>query len=214
MKEPSPAAQPAALVRLLYGVSMTEVPPYKSLCPRCGVTIYSYSDSSWYCVKCRATVDQRAGDDTFIARIEGEDASDVAQVLREVLTKMSRSPVSINISNSTIGILNTGEMEDIHSISLAVSTLAKSGETEIAESLKHITEALADSEDLSEQNRSEIIELLEELGTQAILSPQDRVNRSVIKALLSTIGSTLGAAGGLAEVWSTWGSAILAYFGL
>lgn len=124
--------------------------------------------------------------------------------------KESVSMNGINISDINIGILNTGEIEDIQSISVNI----KSGTHEVAEAIKQITEAVSKSPDLAGTTRSMVLEQLEELRKQALLPAENRSKHGIIKAIISTLATTLGAAGGLAEVWSTWGPAIQKFFGL
>lgn len=120
----------------------------------------------------------------------------------------------IEISRSTIGILNTGEIKQVERISVNVSALEKSGNFDVAEAMKHLTEAVTNSRELSERQQSELLDQLEEISRQATLAPDKRSSSGVIKALLAGIATGLGAAGGLAEVWSTWGSVITRFFGL
>ena len=119
----------------------------------------------------------------------------------------------IHLRDSTIGVLNTGEIKDVQSISVNVATLAESGHAEMAKALKELTEAVAASHDLSADDRAYVLENLEELSRQAALPPNERTKSGVIKSIASGVGASLSAAGGLAEVWSTWGSVIRAYFG-
>ncbi|HHT9123355.1 MAG TPA: hypothetical protein ACFYEF_10855 [Candidatus Wunengus sp. YC63] len=128
--------------------------------------------------------------------------------------KESVSMNGINISNSNIGILNTGEIEDIQSISVNITSLSESGAHEVAEAIKQITEAVSKSSDLVATNKSMVLEQLEELSEQALLPAENRSKPGILKAIISTLATTLAAAGGLAEVWSTWGPAIQKFFGL
>ena len=85
--------------------------------------------------------------------------------------KESVSKNGINISNSNIGILNTGEIKDIHSISVNI----KSGAHEVAEAIKQITEAVSKSPDLTGTTRSMVLEQLEELSKQALIPIENQV---------------------------------------
>lgn len=118
----------------------------------------------------------------------------------------------INLSNSAMNLLFGDAINDVQHISSNVSMLAESGNTEIAEALKKVTEAVAESTGLSDEDRADVLQNLEELSRQAALEPNQR-KAGVIKSILLGISSTLAAAGGSAEVWSTWGPAIRAYFG-
>jgi uncharacterized protein with beta-barrel porin domain len=120
---------------------------------------------------------------------------------------------NINISKSVIGMLNTGQIQGVRSISVNVSVLAQSGHKDMAEALKHLTEAVAENQEITDEQRTELLDQLDELSTQAAMPPDKRVKRGVTKAILTAFATGMGAAGGLAEVWSTWGQAIRSFFG-
>src|SRR5262249_942142 len=94
-------------------------------------------------------------------------------------TSMSNN-ISVHISESTIGMLNTGQLENVQSISVNVSTLADRGQAEVAEALKQVTEAVTASQEINSDNRDELLDYLEELSKQAALEPAQRAKPSII----------------------------------
>jgi hypothetical protein len=120
--------------------------------------------------------------------------------------------VELTLNNSPVGILNTGEIEDVDSISVNVSTLVKSGHDDIALALSELTNAVTKNVDLSADERSYVLENLEELSRQAALPHYERAKPNVIKSIAAGVGRSLSAAGSLAAVWSTWAKAINDYF--
>lgn len=155
----------------------------------------------------------------FEFKVHGVDAKEVETVAKALIEKgferMSSSPnININLSNSAIGVLNTGEIENVHSISVNVAALAESGNEEVAKALKELTEAVASSQEISSEERSEILENLEELSKQAALAREERAKAGVIKSILSGVGASIGAAAGLAKIWSVWGNSIRTFFGV
>ncbi len=120
---------------------------------------------------------------------------------------------AITISNSNIGILNTGQVESIGSITLHVQNLAASGNPDVAKALNSLAEAIGASREVSEHVKSEALDQLDELARQAAVEPHQRAKLGVIKSLFQGLATTLSAAGGLAEVWSTWGHEIRKFFG-
>jgi len=154
------------------------------------------------------------GDERIEGHVEGESAHEVARVIAEMLGGSGRTGVSISVSDSTIGVLNTGEIEDVKSISASVTTLRASGNTGIAEALGHLTEAAAASQELSPEQRSDLLQQLDEMSRQATIHPEQRAKPGAVRAVLAAVATTFGAAGGLAEVWSTWGPAVKTFFGL
>lgn len=120
---------------------------------------------------------------------------------------------TISFAGSTIGILNTGEIKTAGNLTVSIDRLAASGQQDLAEALKCLTEAIAKSHELTLSIRAEALEQLDELGRQATISPDKRAKPSVLRAVFQGLATTLGAAGGLAEVWSTWGTIIRKFFG-
>ena len=131
----------------------------------------------------------------------------IEQLIQKVETEMK-----VEITNSTVGMLNTGEMLG-ESITANVSTLAASNQHQIAEAFQRLTEAVKASQNISSQQQTEILEQLELLSEQATLAPSER-KAGLIKATLSALATTLSAGGGLAEIWSTWSGVIANFFGM
>lgn len=121
--------------------------------------------------------------------------------------------VSISIDRSTVGMLSTGKIENVRSINTNISTLASSDQSQVAEALKNLTEAVAESKEITSEQKDETLEQLELLSEQAVLPAPER-KTGLIKPTLSALATILSSAGGLAEVWSTWGTPIKAFFGV
>ena len=115
------------------------------------------------------------------------------------------------ISNSQVGVLNTGEIQ-AKSITGSVFASADPSQHQIAEALTSLTEAVKASQDISLQRQTEIIEQLELLNEQAKLAPSKR-KVGLIKLVLSALPTAFSAGGGAAEIWSQWGDAIKNFFG-
>ena len=143
---------------------------------------------------------------------EKETASNITFNIKELIQK-EETEMKVEIVNSTVGMLNAGEIKQVESISVNVSTLADSNQHEMAEAFKSLTEAITASQDISSQQQIEILEQLELLSAQATLAPSDR-KTGLIKPTLSALAATLSAGGGLAEIWSKWGDVIEEFFGI
>ena len=153
-------------------------------------------------------------DDTFINfEVRVEKINVAGKPTRPATAGGTTYNTEIHLRDSSVGVLNAGEIKDVQSISANVTSLSSAGQTEIANALKELTEAVAGSGDLPPEERTHVLESLEELSKQAALPANERAKLGVIKSLALGVGSTVSAAGGLAEVWSTWGPAIRAYFG-
>lgn len=177
-----------------------------SPCPKCG--------GSGNCITCSGSFRISRGDKKIESKIEGTNAEDVILVIKAIGEMSETMDEALKISNSTIGILNFGELEDIKNISLNITTLSQKGEIKIAEAIKEIIENITENNDLTSTSRNELLDLLEELSKQAVLNPNQRSRKATIKAIITSIATGMGAAGGLAEVWSTWGRTISKFFGI
>ena len=136
----------------------------------------------------------------------------VRQITIGQITQGERIEMKSEVSNSQVGVLNTGEMQ-AKSITGSISTTADSNQHEIAEALKRLTETVKTSQDISSQRQTEILEQLELLSEQVILAPSER-RVGLIKPILSALATALSAGGGSAEIWSQWGDAIKIFFGI
>jgi hypothetical protein len=138
------------------------------------------------------------------------------QVPQPIHATVNKGPTlnNINIDRSVIGMLNAGQIQDVQNISINVSALVESGNSDVAQALKTLTESVAASEDISDEQRTELLEQLDELSSQAALPPEKRAKSGVIKAILASLGAGLSVAGNLAQIWSTWGATISSFFGV
>jgi hypothetical protein len=130
---------------------------------------------------------------------------------RPPITGSSSQGVEIHIHS--IGHFNQGERTTIDAILLNVSSLADSGNVEIATALKNLTESLADSQELEPGKRAEALELLGDLSKQAALPPESRSTRASLRLIGAGLASIYDTAAGLTVVWSTYGPVMKAFFG-
>ena len=119
-----------------------------------------------------------------------------------------KSEVHYHIAN--VGVINNGKARDIEA---NLNVLSDEGQPQVANAIQQVTQAVVDSE-LDDATKEAVIEQLRELSKQATIARSNRLADSVLRSILSSLGVTLAAAGGLAEVWSTWGSQIADFFGL
>jgi hypothetical protein len=166
------------------------------------------------CAACKVRLDVSRGRSRIVGHVEGESADDVSRVVHEIVHGKGQAAVNLSIHESTIGFLNLGEIEDVNSISVNVAHLKRFGRASVAEAIAQVTEAVATNSELSQEARAEVLDELRELGQMAVSEKFGGRKPGVLKAVLAHLSSTLGAAGGLAEVWSTWGPMIRSAFGL
>ena len=132
---------------------------------------------------------------------------------RYPLPVKEKQVTEINISNSTIGILNTGQMKNIETININIGKLNETGSDAVAEALKNITAAVAESAELPADAKSDALEQLENLSEQATLAEAERSKPGVLKAVFTTLSGALAAGGSIAGIWATWGPTIQKFFG-
>lgn len=207
---------------------MTETEKSKSIvyCPDCGgagVIKLPFSvpadsdrmqDTNVVCPRCRSTFVVTGNKHKFEGQVEGINAAEVSKVVKAMMNDATKNfSTNVSISGGTVGILNTGEIKDIESISVNVSSLQESGHTNIAEALEFLTEAVITNDEIAFDQRAELLELLDELSRQATLSPTERANPGIIKAVLLSLTTGITAVDKLTEAWSTWGHLIHGYFG-
>lgn len=124
----------------------------------------------------------------------------------------NRFAPNINISGATIGILNTGKIEDAESISINITNLREMGQEQIATAIEKLAEAIKGSNELENIKKQEFIEQLGELSNQATLSSERRLRPSVLKSLTATLAASLSTVSDIAQIWSVWGPIIIAFF--
>lgn len=119
---------------------------------------------------------------------------------------------NINISGGNIGILNAGKMEEIQSIVVNISNLREMGHNELATAIDNLIKAVETNNEINTINKQEIIEQLSELSNQAIQPPEKRLKPSIIKSLLSGLGTSISITSDLSQIWSVWGPIIVSFF--
>jgi hypothetical protein len=112
---------------------------------------------------------------------------------------------------ANIAVLNAGQMGNVNSITQNIGDLLDKGNQGIAEAIKQVTEAVIKDTEISDQDRGEVLDMLDALSKQATLPPTEQ-KKGVIKSLLVGAGTALGTTAALAEIWGTWGSTITGFF--
>lgn len=128
---------------------------------------------------------------------------------------MNPQPVTTNnitLTNSQLGILNTGTIENVKSIDVTIGDLHSQGSVDVGNALKGLSQSVLDDDKLDEKEKSELLEKLKFLGDQA--TEKSTRNTSVVKSVLRSIADAVAAAGKAATAWTTWGPVLLKFFGL
>jgi hypothetical protein len=103
----------------------------------------------------------------------------------------------IAVSNSQIGILNTGNIENLNQ---TIDNLYSISQDKLAKNLKDFSEAVVNESNLQEEQKNEILESLDVI-TQELFKEPAKQKRSVIKTLITGITGTTQFA---ANAWTIW----------
>lgn len=104
---------------------------------------------------------------------------------------------NFSISNSQVGVINTGTVENIDA---TVSVLKSSGNDDLALALTELVQAVLSTDDLAAQSKNRAVELLNELGEQVVAPPEKR-RTAVARAVLSDVGTILSGVASLSVLW-------------
>jgi hypothetical protein len=116
---------------------------------------------------------------------------------------------NISVSDSAIGVLNTGNLEVVDS---AISALKSDPATkEVSDALKQLTNSIADAQDLASEEKNEAIEILSVVASEAT-APTDKRKASVVNRLLAQFPTLIQTSAGLLEIWQTVGPSIISFF--
>ena len=119
--------------------------------------------------------------------------------VRELALAMKGKTVlnNININNSTVGVLNTGDLARID----AVITLTKGTDAEVVgQHLTQLTEAVISSKELTAEQKQAILDLLHSLSEQVIRERKPSVMRALLTAIkepLQGLAAIVGIVDGL-----------------
>jgi len=116
---------------------------------------------------------------------------------------------NISVSNSAIGVLNTGNLEVVDS---AISALKSDPATkEISDALKQLTNSIAAAQDLASEEKNEAIEILSVVASEAT-APKNKRKASVVNRLLAQFPTLIQTSASLLEIWHTVGPSIISFF--
>lgn len=117
----------------------------------------------------------------------------------------------INISDSKIGMVNTGNIH-AESIALSIDSLINNNEKEIADALKILTEAISNESQINKENEAKILELVSYIAEESIKSSQSR-RINLITASIKKLGKLCGSYESVKMIWEQVHPIIKHYFG-
>ncbi len=114
----------------------------------------------------------------------------------------------INVSNSNVGVLNTGS---IGSIDSAIGIMIAEGSDAAAGAFKDLTEAITQCDDIPMSDKKRAVELISLIAAEGAL-PKEKRRSFAIKPLLLDLSSLLSGAVSMCELWSRVGPSITGLF--
>jgi hypothetical protein len=115
----------------------------------------------------------------------------------------------IRVSKSNVGVINTGIL---YNLDTSIQVMQNSGDKELADAVRELTQAVLDSE-IDDELKREISEQLEFLVTEALAS-KDKQRKSLIKTVIDKVSQSIATVGALLTIWSKLEPLLRAHFGL
>jgi hypothetical protein len=117
---------------------------------------------------------------------------------------------NINVKNSAVGIINTGNLDQVDT---AITVISGNGDSQLAHVLKNLTEVIVSHPSLSPQVKKEAVEILSGLSSEASVAKSER-RAGIARPLLSRLRELLSVSADLATVAQSAVPIIAAAFGL
>lgn len=113
------------------------------------------------------------------------------------------------MNNSVVGTINTGSIE---SVDQSITALVQTGEPEAAKAVKTLSEAVLQSNDLTTNQRNELVEILSLVAREAASPPESRKTLAVAP-LLERAQAITSVAADIAAVCQACWPVLLTLFG-
>lgn len=115
---------------------------------------------------------------------------------------------NINVSNSVVGTINTGS---IGVVDQSISALIQVGEPELAKAVKALSEAILSSQDLTSNQKNELVETLSVISSEAT-APKEKRRSVVARALLENAMKITSFANDISDVCQKFWPVLAAAF--
>jgi hypothetical protein len=115
---------------------------------------------------------------------------------------------NIKISNSNVGVVNTGT---IGKVDAAVTVMRQAGEADAATAIAKLTEAVLASVDASHEQKRSIVELLSVLSTEAT-APKPIRRGAAMRAIAAEVSTLTQGVAALSQLWSQFRPSVMALF--
>ncbi|MBY0357954.1 MAG: hypothetical protein K2W82_08135 [Candidatus Obscuribacterales bacterium] len=143
-----------------------------------------------------------------------QDVQSCATIIQRLLPKpKGQQIVHINIGTLQ-GILNTGEIKNVENIDINITTLSQTGNAELVDAFRTITEAIGKDESLAPEKREEALQRLEQLTQEAAKPPEKRLPAFSLKDSLHGLSEIIKTSASSLTIWHLVGKTIAAAFGV
>ncbi len=115
---------------------------------------------------------------------------------------------NIHVENSTVGVINTGDVKSIDSV---VTSAKQGGKEELAAALKHFTEAVLQSAELGQEQKNDVISQLAFLSQQTVA--KEKQAPSVLRSIAVAIERTINGVASLVTLWPVLDSHLRPFLG-
>ena len=119
-----------------------------------------------------------------------EFVEECSNLLRSAVMPSHNVTTNIHVTNSQIGLLNTGAVKDIKSIDASITTLKSQGNMEVGEAFKKLAEGIARDDMLEVSNKAELLSNVKYLSEMSAKGSEER-NHGVIKSVLRSVSELM-----------------------
>lgn len=116
---------------------------------------------------------------------------------------------NIHVSNSSIGILNTGNLEIVDSAITALKQDPKTQEFGIA--IERLANAIAEANDLTQEKKNEAMEILGVIASKAT-APKEKRRSGVVRSILATLPNIIQTSAAIIQIWQEIEPIIKSFF--
>jgi hypothetical protein len=128
--------------------------------------------------------------------------------MRQVVRADQVTQHNVSVSNSSIGVLNTGSLQMVNS---AAVSLSQGGQKELSDAIKTLADGIARNTQVTKEVQDKALEILSFISSEATVSSEKR-RRFAIRPLLQELANLCSGVAGLAQLWQQFGPMITSWF--
>lgn len=117
-------------------------------------------------------------------------------------------PMTINIEKFQ-GVLNTGVIKDVGTISVSISELTASGQEDVAKHIQNLTECIGVATEFTDEQRSEALARIAQLSAESIKPKEQRLPKMNLRDSYKALSEIVKVSAACYEIWHAAGPALL-----